>query len=59
MFYFKCQKMKKQQFTEAQIAAAFKRYEGCMGALDVCREYGISNPFTIGVKSTVVWIPRT
>jgi putative transposase len=34
--------MKKQQFTEAQIAAAVKQYEGGRQALDVCREYGIS-----------------
>lgn len=35
-------KMKKQQFTETQIATAIKQYEGGRQALDVCREYGIS-----------------
>ncbi len=34
--------MKKQQFTETQIATAIKQYEGGRQALDVCREYGIS-----------------
>lgn len=34
--------MKKQQFTETQISAAVKQYEGGRQALDVCREYGIS-----------------
>lgn len=34
--------MKKQQFTETQIATAVKQYEGGRTAIDVCREYGIS-----------------
>jgi putative transposase len=34
--------MKKQQFTETQIATAVKQYEGGRPAIDVCREYGIS-----------------
>lgn len=42
MFNFKCHKMKKQQFTETQIASAVKQYEGGRTATDVCREHGIS-----------------
>ena len=34
--------MKKKKFTETQIVAALKQYEGGREALDVCREYGIS-----------------
>lgn len=34
--------MKKQQFTETQIATAVKQYQGGRHAQDVCREYGIS-----------------
>ena len=33
--------MKRKQFTETQIIAALKQYEGGRGAQDVCREYGI------------------
>ena len=34
--------MKKQKFTETQIATIIKQYEGGREAMDVCREYGIS-----------------
>ncbi|GAB3971033.1 hypothetical protein GCM10028806_20220 [Spirosoma terrae] len=34
--------MKKKLFTEAQIVAVLKQYEGGREAMDVCREYGIS-----------------
>jgi putative transposase len=34
--------MKKQKFTETQIASIINQYEGGRAALDVCREYGIS-----------------
>lgn len=33
--------MKRKQFTETQIIAALKQYEGGRDAGDVCREYGI------------------
>jgi putative transposase len=33
--------MKRKQFTETQIIAALKQYEGGRDAQDVCREYGI------------------
>ena len=33
--------MKRKQFTETQIIAALKQYEGGRDATDVCREYGI------------------
>jgi putative transposase len=33
--------MKKKQFTETQIIAALKQYEGGRDVSDVCREYGI------------------
>jgi putative transposase len=33
--------MKRKQFTETQIIAALKQYEGGRDAHDVCREYGI------------------
>ena len=35
--------MKKKQFTETQIIAALKQYEGGRDVNDVCREYGIHN----------------
>jgi putative transposase len=35
--------MKKQKFTETQIVAFLKQYEGGREALDVCREYGYRN----------------
>jgi putative transposase len=34
--------MKKQKFTETQIASILKQYDGGRDAMDVCREYGIS-----------------
>ncbi|GAB3720031.1 hypothetical protein GCM10027592_63500 [Spirosoma flavus] len=34
--------MKKKKFTETQIVAILKQYEGGREAMDVCREYGIS-----------------
>lgn len=34
--------MKKKTFTETQIVAVLKQYEGGREAMDVCREYGIS-----------------
>ncbi|WP_266362041.1 transposase [Tellurirhabdus rosea] len=34
--------MKKKTFTEPQIVAILKQYEGGREAMDVCREYGIS-----------------
>lgn len=34
--------MKKQRFTETQIAPILKQYEGCQEAMDLCRDYGIS-----------------
>jgi putative transposase len=34
--------MKKKKFTETQIVAILKQYEGEREAMDVCREYGIS-----------------
>lgn len=34
--------MKKQKFSETQIASILKQYEGGREALDLCREYGIS-----------------
>ena len=43
MFNFKTvQMMKKTQFSESQIVAVLKQYEGGRTAQDVCREYGIS-----------------
>ncbi len=34
--------MKKKNFSETQIVAILKQYEGGREAMDVCREYGIS-----------------
>jgi len=34
--------MKKKNYTETQIVAILKQYEGGREAMDVCREYGIS-----------------
>lgn len=39
---FKLSDMKKQKFTETQIASVIKQYEGGREAMDLCREYGIS-----------------
>jgi putative transposase len=39
---FKVSDMKKQKFTETQIASVIKQYEGGREAMDICREYGIS-----------------
>ncbi|MGG7665485.1 transposase [Dyadobacter sp. BHUBP1] len=34
--------MKKKNYSETQIVAILKQYEGGREAMDVCREYGIS-----------------
>jgi putative transposase len=43
--------MKKSRFTETQIAAILKEYEGGRTVLDLCREYGISKPTFFNWKS--------
>lgn len=34
--------MKKQRFSETQIASILKQYEGGREPMELCREYGIS-----------------
>jgi len=43
--------MKKSKFTEAQIIAILKSYDTGMKVIDLCREYGMSQPTFYSWKS--------
>jgi len=43
--------MKKNKFTEAKIIAILKGYEKGMKVIDLCREYGMSQPTFYSWKS--------
>jgi transposase len=48
--------MKKSRYTDEQIAFALRQAETGTPVKEVLRKMGISEPFTAGNGSTVVWV---